>query len=531
MSATKLIVHPLHQQFADSWRMAMDVYEGSGGFLDEDRPYLIPHPREWLDHSVEERNEQNQVVRRVPNPKPTKPSPKLVMRRRLARYENVAEAILGSISGALFRQPATRTFARKQTDDVRGIQAWWKDLDGKSTDLNTWMFNTWTSAAVFGHMIALVDKPTEEATTRADQRPPILRTYTPLDLIDWLEDTNGKLIAVRLMEPAPRESFDDRIESTKKYRIREVNEEKWTLRDQAGTLIEEGEHKMGRLPVALLYGKRRTLVPLIGKSIMGDPMHYIDVYNLHSETRELLRNQTFAILNVPIGQDGNVEEEQSKIGSQGGTANVVFSSQPIDYVSPDGTNVEVYHEHTDRVVRSLYRLAATAWEGDSRDAESGDSLRIKSDQQTQVLRKYAAECQRFELELTELYFRAMEGADRWKAEMDREKVTIAYPETFSPPNLEDVVARAGEALGLDLGPTASKELKKRTARQMLPGLSQELTQTIDKEIDGQTIKSADEKQAELLKATAARFGRPPVDEGNGGDDPTQQDDAKGGAAA
>src|SRR5690349_18358921 len=77
--------HPLYTQWQPVWSAAYDVYEGAGGFLDPARPYLIAHPREWLDHSFKDADGRMQ-----PNDAPSKPSPKLQMRRKLARYENVA---------------------------------------------------------------------------------------------------------------------------------------------------------------------------------------------------------------------------------------------------------------------------------------------------------------------------------------------------------------------------------------------------------------------------------------------------------
>jgi len=523
MAETKQIHHPLYAEHVDTWRKAVDVYEGTGGFLAPDRPYLVPHPREWLDHSVDVIKD-GRVIRRDVNPTPRQPSPKLTMRRRLARYENIAEAILGSVSGALFRSGPTRTFAAKSTDStvrIKPIQQWWADVDGKRTHIDKAIEDTWTGAAVMGHMLALVEPSAMEAATAADQAPPLLRTYTPIDLIDWLVDDHGKLTAVKLLEAAPRTDFGQKFDAND-YRVRVVTEPDCTLSDRPGEVVPQGVHKMGRLPIAILYGKRRPLTPLIGKSIMGDPVLFIDVYNLHSEVRELLRNQTFAILNVPVGPDGNVEEEQAKIGAQGGTTNVLFSSQAVDYVSPDGTNVEVYHDHIDRLVRSIYRLAAAPWEGDSKDAESADSRMVKREEQTQVLGKYATECQRFDDEITELYYRATAGADRWQQAKEADGLSIRYPESFEPPNLEEVAARAADAIGLDLGPTAAKEIKKRTVRHMLPNLSEEQSAQIDQEIDGQAIQTAEEKQAALLKATAARFGQSPEPP-----DPTDPDAPKG----
>ncbi len=529
MADNKPTYHPTYVEHRETWKRALDVYEGTGGFMDPDRPYLVPHPREWLDHSIPEKDDAGNVVRWVPNPSPSRPSRKLMMRRKLARYENIAEAIVGSVFGALFRSAPARQFETPTKDKnapLRPIQQWLKNVDGKNTSLDQCISDEWVGAATFGHLISLVDPPAGPkaladgsipVVTEADRGLPRLRAYTPLDMIDWLTDEDGKVTKVKLQENEPRAESSKR--SSRGFRIRVVDEVGWELFDSKGARLDGAEHKMGRLPIAFLYGRRRPLTQLIGKSIMGDPNLYIDIYNLHSEERELLRGQTFGILNVPIGADGDVEKEKARLGSQVGTDNVMFSSQPADFISPDSANVKAYHDTIDRVVRSVYRLAKAAWEGDSRVPESADSRRIKRDDQHQTLAQYANECQRTDDEVVELAYRAFYGADRWEAEKVKDGLTTRYPEEFTPSDIDEVVSRVLESMGLDLGPTATKLQKKAIARQLLPGVSEKEFEVIDGEIDAQKIQTAEEKQAALLKATAAKFGKSPGDE----DDPDDED--------
>lgn len=497
-----LIHHPEYDRWAPTWAQARDVYEGAGGFVDPDRPYLVPHPREWLDHSVKDTTSGAMV----PNDNPSRPSPKLKMRRRLARYENIAAAILDTLLGALFAHAPTRTFADgKSTNDQ--IAAWWKDTDGLQTPIDTAMADAWLMAAVFGHSILLTDKPDKEAETAAEQGAPRLCLYTPLDLQDWLTDEYGKLTAVKLAEAEPRSDFSTPL-TANQLRTRVVDEKEWALYDAKGKKIDGAPHGFGRLPVEILYGKRRPMIRFIGKTVMGDPQLFIDCYNLTSEVRELLRNQTFALLNVPIGVDGDPQREQEKVGQQSGTSSILFSTNPAAYLSPGGENVQAYHEHLDRLARMIYRLAAIPWEGDSRDAESADSRRVKRQELTSVLMKYRHELQRVDDGVTDLVYRAIYGADHGPKKRETDKQVTAYPVDFAPPSYEDVLAVVQQAVSLDLGETATKELKKRVARGLLPNLTPDQQEAVDGEIDGQTILSAEEKQQQLLEQSAARMARP-----------------------
>lgn len=508
--STSLITHPLYAMFKETWRKAQDVYEGAGGFLDPDCPYLIPHPREWLDHSITDAA----TGVSVPNTNPTIPSPKLKMRRKLASYANIAEAILETVTGALFKQAPTRTF----TTPNETITTWWQDVDGKGQDIDAFLQDSWTSAAVFSHTVIIIDKPATTGETQADMGVPKLRRYTPLDVIDWLEDEDGEVIAVKLIEAAPRAEFGTRVDATD-YRVREVTQTEWKLYDKGGKQIDGAPHGFSRLPVVFLYGKRRPTIPVIGKSVIGDPDLHIDLYNLQSEIRELLRNQTFGILNVPIGKDGNAELEKGLLGNQSGTANVLFSTNPASYISPDAGNVAVYHEHSDRLTRLIYRLASTPWESDSKDAEAEGSMQLKRQDMQNTLVKYAGELQRADDLLTELAYEAING-EQWEAKMEADGVSIAYPDTFEIPDFKQVADAASAVIGLEAGETATKEIKKRVVFSYLNDLTDEQRQKISTEIDAIKVLTADEKRKEMMAEAGARFGQAAGAEGDG-DDPPQ----------
>jgi hypothetical protein len=479
------ITHPLYATFREQWTQLRDVYEGDGGFLDPNRPYLIPHPREWDDHSLKVTNTETQQVGWVPNPNPRIASAKLKARRKIARYENFAATIFEGIAGALFRDAPVRTFA----DSVKSrVGEFWRNADGLGNPVDGVLQSAWTMAGVMGHAVVTVDseaEPVAAGQTRslADTPLPYLCAYSALDLIDWLVDERGRLLAVKLLELAPRASLDAVPKfTTTDVRVRVLDDVNWTLYDHTGKKIDGGPHGMGRLPVEILYGKRRTLTSVVGKSILGDPMLYIDLYNLISETRELLRNQTFALLNIPIG-DKSPDEEKDKIGQSGGTGSILFSSQTAAYISPQATNAEAYNEHIDRLKRSIYRLAAMPWETDSKDAEAEGSLKVKREDMNRVLAGYASELARVDAGLTDLVYRALVGPERAEAERAREKPTTAYPKTFDVGIVENAIKNATDAIALDLGQTARRELKKRAARVALPDVAKETLQVIDEEID------------------------------------------------
>jgi hypothetical protein len=429
------------------------------------------------------------------------PSPKLRMRWKLARYENIASTIVDTLQGTLFGVLPTRTVAQDVKPE-EAIRLWWADADGNGASIDDVLMEAWVPAAVFGHTF-LVAEPPSDAETVADRTAPLTSLYSPLDVIDWLTDARGMLTAIKCLDIAPRASLNVAAKPSD-LRVRVIDAKAYTTYDASGTEIEKVEHDYGVLPVAVLYSRKRSLIKVVGKSILGDPQVYLDLYNMGSEGRELLRGQTFAMINVPIGQDGDVESERTLIGSQSGTQSVLFSRNPANLLEPSGTSLEGYHREIDRVVRACYRNALVSWEGDSRDAEAADSKRLKREDMRAALTKFAKECAGSERKLTELVFRAVYG-DRWKAELARVQPRTAWPKEFTLPDLDAIIARTVEALTLDLGATAAKQLKKDTAKALLPEATPEQAATIDDEIDAQTILTAEEKQAALVEASAARM--------------------------
>ena len=63
------LTHPLYATWKPVWEKAFDVYEGAGGLIDPKQPYLIAHPREFLDHTLAPDAEG----KRAPNPTPSPP--------------------------------------------------------------------------------------------------------------------------------------------------------------------------------------------------------------------------------------------------------------------------------------------------------------------------------------------------------------------------------------------------------------------------------------------------------------------------
>lgn len=495
------VAHPLYVQYRPIWLKCLDVFEGAGGFLSADKPYLIAHPREFLDHSTPVFDEDGTTIKGyTANLTPSQPSPKLLERRKLARYENYAETLIEQVGNTLFREMPSYTFEETSPapkGKKRPIELFWEDADGMGTPWFDLLAQYWTASAVFGHTVIYFEPSADETRT-----VPVARAYSPLDVPDWLMNDHGQLTQIKLLEAAPRESFSARPTGDN-VRVRVITDKGWSLQKANGKAIEADEHGFDRLPVIVLYAKRRALTPFIGKSVMGDPMKFIDLYNMVSEERELLRKQTFSILNVPVGE-GSIDQEQALIGRQSGTGNILFTSQAASYISADGENVTVYHDSMDRLIRSIFRSALLPWDTDSKDAEAADSRRIKREDLNAQLSKFANELQRVDLFATDLVYQAAYG-QRWEYWREKDGLAIAWPDEFQTTPLEELIKQFTDALHADLGETATRELKKRMVRAALPNTPKSKLQDMDEEIETMPVVTEEDRRQDELQASVKRL--------------------------
>lgn len=503
-------VHPEYERFAPVWVKLRHVFDGTGGFLDG--TYLVAHPREWLDHTIAIYSDADAkvVVRREPNPNPVTPTKKLKTRRKLARYENIAAPIIEQKLSALFRQAITRTTLTNATEEQRKTagehpyEQWVQNCDGYGTHLTDFMTEADRIAQIFGHAILVMDRPAGPVpVSKADQKFPVLRLYSPLDVPDWLLDANGALMAVALMEAVPRTSLDQPA-NVANYQRRMITETGWSVK---GGPNETGEtpHDFGRLPVVPLYAKRHGSIPFVGQSVLGDPKLFVDLFNLTSELRELLRNQTFGILNVPLGtgpEAMSVEQAQLMMGAGTGTDNVLFTATVAGFISPDSTNVTVYQQEREDLIRTIYRMSNTPFEADSKDAEAEGSLALKREDFNQGLAALADECERTEYALAELFFRAHYGMS-WEAELDRADLSIGYPDSFDPTPFAEQLEQAQALIAVQMPHEVMQAVKKDMLPAALPSATpaelDALRKAIDAQEDPEIVRQREQEAA--LKAT------------------------------
>jgi len=485
--------HPLYDLWAPIWQQLADVADGAGGFLTGE--HLVAHPREWLDH--------DQDV-------PKRPTKKLLERRRLARYENLADVILKLKLDGVFREPAQRRVLRSNGEAIEShpYLTWAAgDVDGGGRTLDAFLRESYRDALTFGWMYLLMDRAGDDGPTAADRAPLVLRGYDPRAVPDWL-DLHGALTAVKIVEALPRADLDDA--ELPRFRVYRVTATGTTV-SEPGESDRDIAHNFGALPVVPLYAHRRSRTSVLGQSALSDPKLYIDLYNLTSELRELLRKQTFSILNIPLGAkaDGSgtaisVEQAMAMLGQTTGTANVLFSALDAKYISANAENVTTYQAERTQLIRTIFRVTTVPLDDDGRAAETAEARRLKRQDYNTTLSGYVDRLADAELAIAKLWYRGTYG-EQWERQWKAETPTVSYPQSFDEPSFDEVLAQAQAALSLPLGEsqTFRVEHSSRLIPSFLPDATPQVQRQIRQELEAQPSPAAAREAA--IGAMAARF--------------------------
>lgn len=508
--------HPTYDTLEDTWTLLQEAYRGDGGFLTGDN--LIAHPREVI-YLLNPDGSPSATVQGYKD--------KYTRRQTLARYENFARTIIDTYLAHLFAKPVIR-----KAEALPGLEDWWQNVDGAGTSIDAWMLQQQALAMVYGHIAVLMDRVQADQDvplTRAEQGQPILRCYGPLDIPDWIW-TAGRYQQVKLYDAIVRQSLQDEQDADD-YAVMFWDAEGWTRYDSDGAHLDEGQHGMGVCPIEIHRARLVPGMPDLGGSVLGDPALFRDHYNLLSELREMLRGQTFSMLNIQLAPDEDIGQARGLLGEAASVETIVWSKGPAGFIQPDKGPAEVYQAELQNLERKLFRLAGLPWEGDSAAAESADSRRLKAMDLNRMLAMYADEAERVELALVQLWYRATSGVtEAAKVTAACADVTIHYPDEFATIDTTQAAADVRDIVTMQLGQTATAEARKRNVRIVLPDLGDDMLAKVDAEIDAAPA-TAQQAGSQLLAKVAEAAPVPPkgLQQAGGQDGDTQLQDA--GAAA
>jgi hypothetical protein len=419
------------------------------------------------------------------------------------------------------------------------LSEWMEDVDGKGND---WDMQQRTvvraRAALLGWCPVMLDKPVapsgeEMSVARAAELGIKLRSIPlfPCNVLDWMQSEDGTVTAVKirtdhwvrddLLSPAKREEhyamwYADRV-------VRQVitvdHEGKESLGQE-----DEVKHGFGVVPfVSFRAANPAEDTEIRGPSIIGDIATVNKrIYNLDSEGDDHIRGQVFAVLAIPV-EDPSLPLGELILGNDNSIKIWQESRQQLHYAAPPASVAATIEKRREVLVRELYRIARLEYAKPTGVTTSGIARAYEFEQTNRKLGDIAASYARCEQ-------RALRLAERLLGKSDS-KVTVTPPADFSVEDMATEIDNVMSANELDLGTTASIEMKRRVVRRMLPNLPAETAVRVEQELNDQFAQieadKALERQVSEAAAQAALNG-PKEPTGQPGDGVPGQGQAPGG---
>ena len=391
------------------------------------------------------------------------------------------------------------------------VTDWMQDVDGKGTSWDTLQREVVRPrASLLGWCPVLFDLP----ATEIDQGAPMSRARAkelgiaprciplyPVNILDWIEDSDGDLVAVKIR--TDHHVRADLLGS-------KVTEERYALwypdRVERFTVTRSGHdqdaitysdivsHSHGRVPLKVFRAKptpddKVRGMSTIGNSAVAARRHF----NLESEMDDHIRGQVFAVLGVPVEDTGTPLGEL--VGGNGNAFSVPMASRlGLHYVAPPASVAETLEKRMDVMVREIYRTENVEHtKATGTTATSGVARAYEFEQTNRRLSGLRANLARAEHDALRLAGDMMQAASA-------DELTVTSPTDFSIEDLATEIEAVLSALDLKLGATAETELRRRLISRMLPNLPQAVQDAIDAELE--ELRAQHEQDAALAREAA-----------------------------
>ena len=386
--------------------------------------------------------------------------------------DNHCRNIIQIYSSFLFRVKATRDFGSMA--DEPSLESFLKDADLEGNSFNAVMKQAQNYASIYGHCFLVLDKPTVQLRTRADELNQDVRPYvsviTPENVLDWnlKREVNGKyyLDYLKVREEVDKDGgiyyrmwYPDRIDTV----YQEGNSEP--------SIIDTADNQIGRIPAVILYNAK-SHKRLIGISDLTDIADLQKaIYNEYSEIEQLIRLTNHpSLVKTP------------SVNASAGAGAVIEMPEEIEpnlkpyLLQPSGQNLNAIMESIRHKVEAINRIAHTgAVRTTKQQVSSGIALQTEFELLNARLSEKADNLELAEEQLFRCY------AMFQNTEFDGE---INYPDSF---NIRDYAVdlqffSMAKAMNLQ-SPTFNKEVDKEIVRAVIDD-DEKLTQSFE-EIDGQ----------------------------------------------
>ena len=474
----KDVLHPAVEAHTEGWTVALDAYDGEGGFLDGS--YIWRFAREKQDE-FESRASQ-------------------------ARYHNYQQTIVDYYTRKVCSEISRETTNQELID-------WLGNVDGAGTDMSTLIRRALSKALAAGHVGLLADKTPDVPTgpSKADERASVfVAQFLPQSILDWRLAQDETITSVKLLETViPQDLIGDEDE---KERILLWDQDEWVRVIGEGTdddtvQVTRQKTGLGLVPLVILRPFRSARWSLIGKALI-EPSLLLALYNRGSEQDNVLREQGFSLFVVQLPATGEVDVKKAReaLGDEVGATRAVFAYGGATYQTPSMDVPATQQDHQQYLIQELYRLAHIPHDLGSKDAQTAEAIKLTHEELEAVLSGVASECARVEEALVKLWC-AWQSATPEAAEalFEAAQFSVRYPESFFEADPEVEIKTLVAAMNAVPSPTLEKVIQKQIVSLVASSLDEETRETIDAEIDAGEAERPDPLAA-LAEEAGNGFG-------------------------
>jgi len=413
----------------------------------------------------------------------------------------------------LFKKGAQRTLGTLHEDKI------WKmfmaDADLYGNDYDSVIMNLSMYAAVLGHMGILLDKAnTEKSGIQTKQQQidarvyPYIAKYFPKAILDWEfdKDENNRpyLAYIKLLD----DTEQYRIWIKEKWQIWKMPEDEKTGKpkenptdSEEAERVDEGENPLDVIPFIWYYNHKSRKLGIGASDVHEVARIDLSIIRNMSQIEEIINFAAFPQMRKPKRDfkpgDTNTPQQEDEVSVQ---SVLEFDPEMPDskpdwleamVEGPMGAIVTVI----DKKVSEIYRAAnigGMAATEPTANPQSGVSKKVDFQLLNAKIINKAMNTEDVENRMLELWL-------KWENEWDKRKdeVKIERERTFDVQDLTEDLDNALTSRTLVLSDKFNEMIQKKTARQMLPGATEQELNDIDKEIE-QGVKEKDNEKPDTF---------------------------------
>jgi hypothetical protein len=388
--------------------------------------------------------------------------------------DNHCRNIIHIYSSYLFRVPPTRELGILENDAT--VPYFFDDADLEGRSFDALMREVQNYASIYGHCWVLVDKPSTNVFTRAEELEqgirPYLNIYTPENIYDWhySRSDSGYYVLDYLKI---RESIDDNGEYFKLWYLDKIDTVFVSSKNRdEPKLIESLPNPLNRIPAVVIYNQRSPMRG-IGVSDLTDIADLQKaIYNELSEIEQIIRISNHPSLVKTRDTDATA-----------GAGSIIEIPDNIDanlkpyILQPSGSNLDGVLKSIEHKVDAINRLSHVgAIRATGERIQSGIALRTEFQLLNAKLAEKAKLMEVAEEQIWRLYA-------LWQEEQFDGKIT--YPTSFDIRDWATDLELLQQAKASNIkSSTFNKELDKQIARTVID--DDETLVVIDSEIEQNT---------------------------------------------